>query len=237
MEPTVLIAESASCLPVRPGECTTLLHVHLLRHTASEFTSKGTQLPSLDLQLVSCNRGHGCPYQLLRGLEGNLEGRSERLLLPCDENEPVDVTGTPKSQGFPSVHSSPASLLWSAGALPPVSPLRSPPQQRNGDKDIGCSRGVRASANISPGSLVVLTYLHVSHNSNSGFFFISLITNTVSPGEGPSPLDLPLSGCPLSLWWDSLICRNDLSWHASRLQHLDCFVSYFVRVYRHLVFP
>lgn len=139
--------------------------MHLLRHTASEFTSKGTQLPSLDLQLVSCNRGHGCPYQLLRGLEGNLEGRSEQLLLPCDENEPVDVTGTPKSQGFPSVHSSPASLLWSAGALPPVSPLRSPPQQRNGDKDIGCSRGVRASANISPGSSVVLTYLHVSHNS------------------------------------------------------------------------
>lgn len=101
-----------------------------------------------------------------------MEGRSEQLLLPCDENEPVDVTGTPKSQGFPSVHSSPASLLWSAGALPPVSPLRSPPQQRNGDKDIGCSRGVRASANISPGSSVVLTYLHVSHNSNSGFFFI-----------------------------------------------------------------
>lgn len=50
MEPTVLIAESASRLPVRPGKHTVHLHVHLLRRTASEFTSKGTQSPSLDLQ-------------------------------------------------------------------------------------------------------------------------------------------------------------------------------------------
>lgn len=51
-------------MPVRPGEHTDLLHVLLLRHTAFEFTSKGMQLPLLDLKLVSCNRGHGCPYQL-----------------------------------------------------------------------------------------------------------------------------------------------------------------------------
>lgn len=30
--------------------------------------------------------------------------------------------------------------------------------------------GVHASANTSPGSSVVLNYLHVSHNSNSGLF-------------------------------------------------------------------
>lgn len=41
------------------------LHALLLRLTAFELTSKGTQLPLLDLELLSCNRGHGCPYQFL----------------------------------------------------------------------------------------------------------------------------------------------------------------------------
>lgn len=62
-----------------------------------------------------------------------------------------------------SVHSSPASVVGSAGALPPHLSR----ETESGTLD---AVGIRVCADISPGPLVVLIYLHVSHNSNSGLF-------------------------------------------------------------------